>query len=334
MTRKALLLFKEMKEDFLKYDKDLKKVSVVQNEKEKRLGRFEFGKSGRLFYVFGKFHPTDNNIFTGNKRAGNRIVKIVFSNTVIDFKTTGTNTAYARVEEERVINNPDYDGNTIRKRHNTIEDSYYISTDIVKKIVNYFLDEYNKQYPEIGKYKNSISISELERGIKPSLKHFSGKDKNGLEVFDALYKGENEQQLIRMMSLMTKNEYELARKKMRVKDSLPSDLKEKEWKNRIKEKILHTLNPLLDKYNIKADRIDIIIYRHEIKLTFIINKTTDEVSNSFNKLVTEFPPIENENGHLYVHGSHRLKDLSLNNALDEKICFATIIFESTEFKES
>jgi hypothetical protein len=76
---KALDLIDDIKEDFLENGEDLRKVSILDDttSNEISFSKIEIGKSYTLSYVFGKYHPVVRNIYSGNREAGDRRIKIV-----------------------------------------------------------------------------------------------------------------------------------------------------------------------------------------------------------------------------------------------------------------
>lgn len=181
--RYALRIFSDMKEDYEKHGKNLKKVNIHRG-------------LNVMTYYFGEY---DKYTGTGNKEVGDIEVKI---NTV--------NSTGALMEIERWITNPKYDpkhpfktdfmwqfGMPERdepitqedrdkwRRYNKNDELFHISRDIGRKIIKFFIDEYDKQYPQL---KTAVSrgpwqIKEIENGEKPTLKTIDMFAKNKVECF-------------------------------------------------------------------------------------------------------------------------------------------------------
>tara|TARA_R110000772_G_scaffold55_6_gene322 strand:+ start:1217 stop:2140 length:924 start_codon:yes stop_codon:yes gene_type:complete len=180
---KALDLFKEIIEDYEKYDHDLKKVSILDdNNKKISFTEISIGKDYRLQYVFGKFHIVRNSTMSGNNQAGNRhitIMDIPFRITLKKnsleraFNTNRVNLRRTTVKDIKTINNPNYNSRSERQGemhlHDKKEDRYRISYDISNQIFNYFVKEYKDQYPNLkdSNYKSSDSIRDIERQSLP-----------------------------------------------------------------------------------------------------------------------------------------------------------------------
>jgi hypothetical protein len=178
MDRKAMKIFKEMKEDFEKYN-DFRKVMLYD---------------GGLHYVFGEYHKINNSPMTGNKRVGN-----------IDVSVKYYKMKYGLMDIERVLENPKHEPNLRLDYHsymnpteeereklrmyNLEEEELKITYDIAKKIIKYFNKLYVQKYPQLknAEYKNLWSIDVIEKGEKPSLGSVDTFDKNLKEIIYPYY---------------------------------------------------------------------------------------------------------------------------------------------------
>jgi len=189
--------FKEMKEDFEKYNKDCRKIMIIDDYK--------------VVYVFGKFDIIKNNPMTGNYPDDRyqKEYKVSF------FKRKGIESNSGRFEIEEIKPNPKYDpdfklGINKYSRDKTTEeerekvraidrydDSFKISYDVAKKIYDYFQEEFLKQYPQLknAKYMNQNSIQTIEKGNAPSLGSVDVFDKNHNEIIYPYYKIEDKDKI-------------------------------------------------------------------------------------------------------------------------------------------
>jgi hypothetical protein len=351
---KAATLFEEMQEDFEKYGRNLRKVKVLKDNNKISFSRIELGTRGNLTYNFGKYHPTTNNIHTGNKRAGNRTISINYRPLVLVFKRNELERAFntsifkntkIEVEEVRVIDNPIYNPNisrnlglhespTKRERemmvmYKEIEDRYTISGDVAIKILNYFIKEYDKQYPQLtGTYRGPMGIDEIEKGVSPTLYYIHGRDINGKEVTASFHKGDNEKDILNLMKSMTKEEFDKIDKEKKEKEYAPFYAKKKIESDVIKEACKNAITPLLKKYNLVEDNLEFRIYEDNIQINLIFNSPKSAIQNKVKDLCSEFPPIPNGEFE-YVYDHYHVSDGWRNDNLS----FATIFLENTEFME-
>lgn len=329
---KATLLFDEIKADFEKYDRDLRKVSIFKDDIEKSFQKLEFGSRGRFAYCFGKYHPINNSTRTGNERIGNRKIEISYYNTRIDFKERDISIGESNVRDIRIVEDTSKSNRKYGPYSKSIEDFYNISKDISNKIVNYFIKEYDKKYPQLGKYKNVNYIDDIEDGMTPTVEYITGVDVNGQTVTDSLYAGENKEQLLKMMSIMPKEAYISGRYKVRTLDRRPLENKKREHIAKINKLVVDSITPLLKKYNIKEQSIgDIRIYRHEIQISLRIEKPYSEIENSIQKIVKQMPPIPTGNNYFYEVFKYHGNDSLFRSP--GAMCFVTILLQNTEFKE-
>ena len=175
---KVLSLFKDIIEDYEKYN-DLKKVKIIDDGGTSiSLDKVRIGKDYTLSYVFGKYHPVLRDIHSGNREAGDRRIKIKsipFSVTIRKnelekmFNTNRINLGKVKVEDIKTNHNydrnPNIGNNALFKEK---IDEYNISSDIANQIFNYFINEFKSKYPDLdkSKYKGSMSIRDIERSVK------------------------------------------------------------------------------------------------------------------------------------------------------------------------
>lgn len=310
--KRFLKLYQEIIDDFNKYNQDLRKVAII-NDKGKTITSHEIniGDKATLTYIFGKYHPVSNNIYTANTRAGNRRIKISYIPFSITLKknelerffgTKKINKRKIRVIDEKIIDNPEYNPNIIRnlgafdqpsesdrKKYNTIKDEYYVSADVAGKLLKAFIEEYKKQYPDIkGVYMNSMEISDVEAGIKPTLKHISVMSKDGKWLYMDLREGDDEKSIRNMLKNMTEEEYKKFSKKRdeklygekRKKDDKRKKFETTKWKNKF--------TSLFEKYGIETcpygggeksfDKFEPRYYGYSISVEFYVNKDISEKS--------------------------------------------------------
>jgi len=86
-------------------------------------------------------------------------------------------------EERDMMRQLDEDKKTIR-----------ISSDISTEILEYFLNEFNLKYPTLkkGRYKGSMSIDDIEKGVEPVMKYISVRGTDGEEITHGLRADEDE----------------------------------------------------------------------------------------------------------------------------------------------
>lgn len=159
----AKKIIKEIKKDFEKYNRDLRKVKI-------------FAGNSFIYYM-GKYHKINNSPGSGNF-PDDRHQKIIEFHY---WDRKGLEENWGRIKIETITPNDDPDtGNSIDRN----DESYKISTDIAKKIYDFFNDEYEKQYPQLknAKYKNHDQIRDLKKGKKPVLGYLHEDDPNGKNI--------------------------------------------------------------------------------------------------------------------------------------------------------
>ncbi len=247
---KAVQLFHDISNDFEKYGSDLKKIKIVDRGGTNiSLNNLTIGKNYTINYVFGKYHPIKRDVFSSNIEHGDRRVIIdnipffiVLKKNELEKAFNTSRIKLTNVTVNDIKNFENLDG-TQKQRFNEKVDKYNISSDIANQLFDYFIEEFNIQYPDLksSKYKNSMSIKNIEKGIKPIIKHIEVKGKDGrLLTFD-LRLGDNEQEIRKMLSNMTESEYDVFWKKRRKELHEPSDKKEEEYKKEICGKISEIL---------------------------------------------------------------------------------------------
>lgn len=223
---KAIKLFEDIIKDYYENNNDLKKVKIIDDDKSAiSLDKIKIGKNYTLSYVFGKYHPVLRDIHSGNREAGDRRIQInsiPFSITLRKnslekiFNTKRINKG--RVTVKDVKTNHNYDRNPNIGNHALYKekiDEYTISSDIANQIFNFFINEYNKKYPELGesKYKGSMSIRDIEKNINPVIKYIDVKSKDNKNVTVAIRKGDDISEIKNMIKNMTESEYNEYHKK-------------------------------------------------------------------------------------------------------------------------
>lgn len=137
-------------------------------------------------------------------------------------------------------------------RFHNVEEEYKVSPDIAGKVLKYFIDQYNEQYPDLkdSRYKGPMNISDIDKGVAPTLKWINVKSKDNIELNYDLKKGENENEIRSLLKNMTNDEYKVwskRRQKELYKDS--SEKSDLENKNVI-EKWTGEMIKLSEKYGI------------------------------------------------------------------------------------
>lgn len=219
---KFLLLVNEIKEDFENHNKDLRKISIIDDGGSKiNINEISIGQSYRLSYVFGKFHTIHRNLRTGNVKDWDRRITI---NNVPFFITLRKNELEKAFNTKRfnlsktsvkdVTKVPNYDRNPRipgkQHLHNNKIDEYKISYDLALDLFKYFIEEYNSQFPELKstKYKNPDAINYFKKGVMPVERYIDIKLKDGSRATYGLNIGENEKEIRNIISKMNREEYD------------------------------------------------------------------------------------------------------------------------------
>ena len=205
-------IYNDMIKDFNENGKDLKKVKLINNNK--------------VVYVFGKYDKIKNSPSTGNvpndKYKKRITITYIAPNILLKRnkleKSFGINRGLkfgnGRFQMEETVPNPNHNPNftpdyktfmnglsaSETEMYKTIDrhkQDFKISHDLAKSFIDFFLDEYNKQYPELKKaqYKNHDIIDELEKGNKPILGYVDIYDKNNKEIIYPYYETGNKKKI-------------------------------------------------------------------------------------------------------------------------------------------
>ena len=218
--QKGRNLFNDIKKDYLENGEDLRKVNIIDGFGNKiSLDSVEIGKEYSLSYVFGKYHPLLRSNHSGNKKAGDRRIKI----TSLPFSFTIRKNELEKAFNTSRIKLPDVKVTDIKTKHNYnrnpnigknalfIEDkeNYKVSSDVANVIFNFFINEIVVKYPQLSKsrYKGEMSIRDIQKGMNPTIKYLHIKSKDGKDITVDIKYGENERDIINMVSNMTEHEY-------------------------------------------------------------------------------------------------------------------------------
>jgi hypothetical protein len=302
---KAANLFDEIKKDFIKNNKDLRKVSILKHKSSNKLfndGKLSIGRFDKITYLFDKFHPVYNNNYTGNNFPGKREIVISFIPFEITFKRNKLemmfnspifNKLKINVTDTRWEKNPIYNPNIssnlnwnespspkereMMVKLNVTEDEYKISPDIGGKIIKYFIKEYNKQYPELinSKYLGNLQISDINKNVKPTIKHIEFKNKYGDFVYCAIRYGDDETKIRKLLYNMKKEEVDKYCKEKREKLYADSRKRSETIVNNFKKKV----TDLLYDYNDKLKELDIRHYEDHSMITLVFNKKYNDYFN-------------------------------------------------------
>ena len=199
-------VFSDMKEDFEKYNKDLRKVNIMGDSK--------------MSYIFGKFDKIKNSSMSGNYNTEpifdntlNKKVTITYIKPEILLKPNelekmfgvnrGIKFAKGRIKIEEIKKNPNYRPGFSPKWNEELSpsekemvrfidrynDDFKITYDVAKEIYDYFNKEYIKKYPQLkdATYKNTENIEKVENNKKPRLGFVDVYDKNKKEIIYSYY---------------------------------------------------------------------------------------------------------------------------------------------------
>lgn len=306
---KAMLLFHDIVNDFEKYGSDLKKVKIIDDGNSTiNFTEFVLGKSYTLSYIFGKYHPVKKDHHSGNRENGDRRIKIinfpfsiVFRKNELEkaFDTDRISSMRAKVKDVRTI--PNYDG-TKPHQFNEKIDEYTISSDIANQLFEFFKEEFEIQYPDLksSRYKDSMGIKDIEKNVKPTTKFIEVRGKDGNMLTYSLRLGDNEKEVRRMLSNMTKAEYDVYWKARNKELYEPSYKKDEEYKNEICGKI----SEILKKYGINLEPLEFnefgfgraTVNQYEIVVEF---KSVDPEIES--KVDNAIKTMQNFNGYTFTN---------------------------------
>lgn len=232
------------------------------------------------------------------------------------------------VDDEKTINNPNYNLNSDRKgernKYDVIEDRYRISYDMAIKLFKYFVKEYEIQYPDLkdSDYKNSMQINDIKRGIPHKIKWVRVKNKYGENFNISIFKGDDEKEEKKIAYNMTRDEYnDYYRSKM---DKFTKPYKDKmgegkkEWEVKI-DSLLKKNGIDLSEYKSEWEQFGfrLVYYPTELRIEF---KTTDkDIQEKVDKFAEE------------KLGEYKLKGKRVDKAYDfEKsgIYFVGLFYEN------
>lgn len=192
----AVEIYNDMVNDFEENGRDLRKVLIVDNT--------------RMSYIFGEFHPVENSIMSGNiGDNGKKKITVTYVSGELLLKrdelekafgvSRGLKMSKGRIKIEEDYPNPRHDpdfhpnlwGTKLTqtekeryRRFNHKSEEFKITYDLAKSFINYFIKEYNKQYPELkkSKYKNEMSIRELDKTGRVKIGYVDVFDKEHNEI--------------------------------------------------------------------------------------------------------------------------------------------------------
>jgi hypothetical protein len=155
-------------------------------------------------------------------------------------------------------------------------------------IFKFFIEEFKNKYPELNKsiYKGNMSINDIDKGINPTIKYITVKNKDGDNLTVQIRKNDNIKNIIKIVKNMTKLEYDEYSKEKTQKLYKLSDEIEKNEKLKIEKKI----NDLFKKYNINLlptewEKFGFRLIGN-INYDFIIEfRYKNDISNIINKLI-------------------------------------------------
>lgn len=301
---KAEEILSDILDDYDKYP-NLKKVKIM-NEKGNTISfpQVRIGKEYKLHYIFGKYHPSYRDHHVGNREAFDRRVEINAIPFTINIKKKYKFEDRVKLNKttiKEIVILPNHGEGP--HRNNVREKSYTISADIANKVFNYFLDKYNEEYPELkdAEYKGSMTIRDVERGLKPTLRYGHTLDKNGHSVTFAIRDGDDVDAIKKMIKGMTKDEYDSYSKREDAEERKPWEEKEKVRKNKVIKDYIkkmyyicdkYSLVPEIDKYRYKSapdDKFEIIDQGTEsLTINFRSVQPEDEVKEIVHKMEKEF----------------------------------------------
>jgi hypothetical protein len=308
------VLFSEIIKDFKKYDKDLRKVKIINHGGNIfNFSQISIGHSYTLSYVFGKYHPVYRDFHIGNRDNYDRRVKIhniKFSFTILKnelenfFNTSRLTIPKANIEVEKTT--PNLDGSK-HHRNERKSDKYVISSDLANKLFDYFNNQFDEQYPILKgtKYKGSMEIRDIKKGVNPVVKHNEIVNKYGETIYYSIRFGEDEKIIRNMLYNTRKSDYDVAYKQH-------NDVLYKSYhdKKNIKDfQILSKISDILKKHSINLDPKEFkygigaefgfgkaLVYEHEIVIEFC--STDSEIVEKVDGLLKDLKDID---GYVYSY---------------------------------
>lgn len=216
--QKAITLFNEIVDDFIEHGKDWKKLIIHDNGGTKlSINELQIGKQYDISYVFGKYHPINRDPHTGNREHGDRRIKISTIPFTFTLKKNELekmfNTSRINLSRTTVIDTNSQHNFDRNKpgRLNTKEDEYKISVDIANKLFNYFINQWNQQFPDLkfNSYKGNMVVKDIEKNVPPVIKWITVINKDRENLMYDLRKGEDENNIKNIIKNLSKKEYDV-----------------------------------------------------------------------------------------------------------------------------
>jgi len=180
-------------------------------------------------------------------------------------------------------------------------------------LFNFFVEEYDKQYPELKgiRNKNSNDILDIQSGISPVVKFINVKSKDGETLRWPLRKNENEKKIRQELSNMFLAEYEEYYKQRQGEIYYYSNKKSKEKEEQIKSKFEELISNLDIEVEEDWEKIR-VLGDYGVKIVL----ATRQEDVDINKL-----PIPEE------FDGYNLKDKNMSSSFDGEKKWITIIYE-------
>ena len=298
-------LFNDIEEDYIENNKDLRKVSILDGGGSKiSLNSIEIGRYYSLSYIFGKYHPVKRSNHSGNREAGDRRIEVIsmpFLFTIRKndlekaFNTSRVKLPEVRVKDIRTKHN--YNRNPNIGNHALFiedKDEYKISSDVANEIFNFFINEFSLKYPKLSRsrYKGEMSVRDIQKGIKPTIKYLYIKSKDGKDVTYPLRHGENEKEVVSKIKNMTKKEYEeyykLEQKKLYKKSSEENNIKREKLEKEL-DNFFKSINIDLSNNISKWDKYGFVLKSFIDGYEFIVEfKYNSDISNKLKNELKHF----------------------------------------------
>lgn len=197
--------------------------------------------------------------------------------------------------------------------HKPRKEEYKVSADMANYLFNFFVKEYDKQYPDLKgiRNKNSMEISDIQKGVSPAVKFITVKSKDGKDLTYHLRKNEDEKEVRQRLSNMTEAEYEKYWKQRREEIYADSNKKSKQQEEQIKSKFDEVVNGLNIEIEKDWKRV-MVLGDYEVR----IELATKQKDVDINKL-----PIPKE------FDGYNLKHKDARDSYDGKMKWITILYE-------
>lgn len=283
-----------------------KKVSILDNDTDKTISFHEIklGKYYKLNYIFGRYHPTNNNIYSGNTQVGNRKITITDVPFLFTLKRDELERAFntdrlklrqTTITDKKTLHNYQYNPNSDkreeRRKYNIEEDNYRITYDISKQVFDYFMEEYNRQYPDLkqSQYKNSMSIINIEKGALPTIKYIHIRNKFNDDITFGLTIEDDEKEIRKKLYDMTKEEIDIFHKKRTKLNYKKSDEDNAKYKKEWEIKI----NDYFKKHNIILESrskyeefgFRLLVDNYDMRIEFMT--TDNEIASKIDNVIKE-----------------------------------------------